>query len=95
MLFSGDTVFAGGTLSLITESGSVADYVDSLERLRAFRVEEIHPGHGRPSTTPAEDLDLAVARALLAEGAPSGEIFYERAEDQPPGYLRDRGGGSC
>jgi len=34
LLFSADSVFAGGTLSYIAESGSVGDYLDSLARLR-------------------------------------------------------------
>jgi hypothetical protein len=29
LLFSADSVFAGGTLSYIAESGSIGDYIDS------------------------------------------------------------------
>ena len=63
MLFTGDTVFAGGILSMILESGSVGDYVDSLERLRAMNIREIYPGHGRISLEPEKDLKTAIENA--------------------------------
>lgn len=63
LLFSGDTVFARGTISNIAASGNISDYVNSLERLCSLRVDEMYPGHGRPSTNPAEDLRQALAYA--------------------------------
>lgn len=63
LLFSGDTVFARGTVSDIAASGNVSDYVNSLERLHSLQVDEIYPGHGRPSTAPADDLRQALAYA--------------------------------
>jgi glyoxylase-like metal-dependent hydrolase (beta-lactamase superfamily II) len=45
-LISGDTVFANGTISLITRSGSYGDYVNSLGRLKTFKIDRICPGHG-------------------------------------------------
>jgi hydroxyacylglutathione hydrolase len=69
LLFTGDTVFAGGILSGIFASGSISDYVNSLQRLSDLRVEEFYPGHGRISTTPQEDLQKAVeeSRAILED----------------------------
>jgi glyoxylase-like metal-dependent hydrolase (beta-lactamase superfamily II) len=52
LLFSADSVFAGGTLSYIAESGSIGDYLDSLARLRCFGLQALYPGHGRISATP-------------------------------------------
>jgi len=46
-MISGDTVFADGTISLITRSGSYGDYVNSLGRLRTIKIDRICPGHGR------------------------------------------------
>ena len=85
LLFSADSVFAGGTLSYIAESGSLGDYIDSLTRLRCFGLQALFPGHGKISTTPIEDIDRAIANAQeilegRTEGAP--EIFYQKMEEQ-------------
>lgn len=45
-LVSGDTVFANGTISLITRSGSYGDYLNSLGRLKTLKLDRICPGHG-------------------------------------------------
>jgi hypothetical protein len=47
LLFSADSVFAGGTLSYIAESGTVGDYIDSLTRLRYFGLQALYPAHGK------------------------------------------------
>ena len=69
LLFTGDTVFAGGALSGIFASGSISDYVNSLQRLSGLRADEVYPGHGRISNTPQEDLQRAVdeSRAILED----------------------------
>jgi len=84
LLFSADSVFAGGTLSYIAESGSIGDYIDSLTRLRCFGLQALYPGHGRISMKPIEDIDSAIANAqkLLESSIRSGpEIFYQKAEE--------------
>ncbi|MBN2245108.1 MAG: MBL fold metallo-hydrolase [Candidatus Aminicenantes bacterium] len=63
VLFSGDTVFAGGTLSYIAESGSVGDYVNSIMRLEARKISKIFPGHGEISQSPEQDLSEAIINA--------------------------------
>jgi len=81
LLFSADSVFAGGTLSYIAESGSVGDYLDSLARLRCFKLQALYPGHGRISTTPMDDIDRAMANAqkILVEKVVDGpQIFYQK-----------------
>jgi hydroxyacylglutathione hydrolase len=69
MLFTGDTVFAGGTLSYISESGSLGDYINSIEMLSTRKISEFYPGHGAPSNTPEDDMQRAIqnARALLKD----------------------------
>jgi glyoxylase-like metal-dependent hydrolase (beta-lactamase superfamily II) len=62
-LFSGDTVFAGGTLSYIAESGSVGDYINSIMRLEARKISKIFPGHGEISQNPEQDLSEAIINA--------------------------------
>jgi len=69
LLFSGDTVFANGTLSEIATSGNISDYVNSLKRLSTLRIVEMCPGHGRISSTPEQDIKQAVvyARTLMED----------------------------
>jgi len=69
LLFTGDTVLAGGMLSGILGSGNVSDYIVSLERLSAIKVDEFYPGHGKISVTPREDLANALenSHGLLEE----------------------------
>jgi hydroxyacylglutathione hydrolase len=43
LLFTGDTVLAGGTLSGILGSGNISDYIKSLQRLIQLKVEEMYP----------------------------------------------------
>ncbi len=84
LLFSADSVFAGGTLSYIAESGSIGDYLDSLARLRCFGLSALYPGHGRISPTPIEDIDQAIVNAqkMLAHQSESApEIFYQKGAE--------------
>ncbi len=55
-LFTGDMLFAGGTLSYIAESGSVGDYINSIMSLNTRQIVEIYPGHGEISANPNEDM---------------------------------------
>ncbi|MGZ4910435.1 MAG: MBL fold metallo-hydrolase [Halobacteriota archaeon] len=63
LLFSGDTVFAHGTLSAIAPSGSAGDYVHSMDVLNTKKIERLFPGHGSLSQTPSKDIDCAVKNA--------------------------------
>jgi hypothetical protein len=78
------SVFAGGTLSYIAESGSIGDYLDSLARLRCFGLQALYPGHGRVSTTPLEDIDQAICNAQMLLETRTNEkvdIFYQNAHE--------------
>ncbi len=81
VLFSGDTVFAGGTLSYIAESGSVGDYINSITRLEARKILKIFPGHGDISQHPEENLSRAIinAKKLL-----NGERNVSISQFRPP-----------
>jgi hydroxyacylglutathione hydrolase len=89
LLFSADSVFAGGTLSYIAESGSIGDYLDSLARLRCFALRALYPGHGRISTTPMEDIEQAIVNAqkvLDRPGDAGPQICFQKrlgAESAP------------
>ncbi|MDL1964782.1 MAG: MBL fold metallo-hydrolase [Deltaproteobacteria bacterium] len=82
ILFTGDTVFAGGTLSYIGESGSVGDYIDSISHLATRKINELYPGHGKISKSPEEDMQKAIlnARALLRD---EGEVEITDFRDVP------------
>jgi hypothetical protein len=58
--FTGHTVFTGGTLLYIAESGSVGDYINSILSLNTRKIPEIYPGHGDLSTNPEADMEKAV-----------------------------------
>lgn len=51
LLGEGATTWVGGY------SGCVADYLESLERLRGIRAEVLYPAHGPPLTNPARAID--------------------------------------
>lgn len=73
-LLTGDTVLGRGT-TVIAQDGSLADYLVSLDRLRALadeaRLQVLLPGHGPLLTDPAGVLDFYIAhrRERLAEVA--------------------------
>ena len=81
LLFTGDTVLAGGLLSDICPSGSIGDYVNSLEGLNSLKIDEIYPGHGKISTSPSEDLNKALkqGKALLEESKALFEALDTKA----------------
>lgn len=84
VLFSGDTVFAGGTLSYIAESGSIGDYINSIIRLEARKISKIYPGHGKVSEHPEEDLARAILNAkklLQGDGSVSISPYRPAAEN--------------
>jgi glyoxylase-like metal-dependent hydrolase (beta-lactamase superfamily II) len=60
ILFTGDTIFANGTLGGIFPSGSISDYTLTLRQLSMLRIKELYPGHGKISLTPEEDFAKAI-----------------------------------
>ena len=85
--FAGDLVLGKGDTVWVGEyPGCVADYLASLERVRALDLAVIYPAHGPPLDSPAEALDRFVEHrrhrirqmeALLAElpGASAEELL--------------------
>ena len=97
-LFTGDTVFAGGTLSEIAVGGNVSDYVNSVRRLNSLKIKEVYPGHGKISRTPDEDLPQAImyAQTMLNECKTFFEAFIKTRKLQDKlgsafGYWSDGG----
>ncbi len=79
-LFTGDTLFSGGTLSYIAESGSVGDYINSVYSVSTRRIERIFPGHGNFSEDPVNDMETAVKNAMkFLESDEKVEIKYHES----------------
>ena len=89
-LLTGDTVLGRGT-TVIAGDGSLADYLATLDRLRALADEQqlstLLPGHGPVLADPAGVLDFYIAhrrerlaeiRAALAAGDRTGEEIVAR-----------------
>jgi hydroxyacylglutathione hydrolase len=63
LMFTGDTVFAHGVISKISDSGSYGDYINSLERLNTYKIRRIFPGHGDICESPEDSLKESIANA--------------------------------
>jgi glyoxylase-like metal-dependent hydrolase (beta-lactamase superfamily II) len=57
LLFSGDHVMSGSTVVIAPPDGDMAEYFDSLERVRSRRPTRIAPGHGAMIEDPAGVLE--------------------------------------
>jgi len=74
LLFAADTLMPGGVMGGAFGSGSISDYIHSLERLKGLNSNVLLSGHGRLSDTPQEDVRIAIQRshALLSD---TGQLF--------------------
>jgi glyoxylase-like metal-dependent hydrolase (beta-lactamase superfamily II) len=90
VLFSGDTVLGEGSVFVGSDGGSMAAYLDSLERLRALDLEVICPGHGPFVWEPRARIEEYIAHRLererkvldaLAAGASTRDEVLDRAWD--------------
>ncbi|MHA1785702.1 MAG: MBL fold metallo-hydrolase [Candidatus Helarchaeota archaeon] len=64
-IFTGDTVFSSGYVSNIYESGSLADYINSLQIINTLRLEKFFPGHGPISNDPYNDINASILGAKI------------------------------
>jgi glyoxylase-like metal-dependent hydrolase (beta-lactamase superfamily II) len=55
-MFTGDTVVKGEYLTPMLESGSAAEFVNSIERLQTLKIRTLYPGHGEESHDPDKEL---------------------------------------
>jgi glyoxylase-like metal-dependent hydrolase (beta-lactamase superfamily II) len=96
--FTGDTVLGSGSVFIAPGEGSLAEYLDSLRRLRELPLDVLCPGHGPYVWDPAAKLDEYVEHRLsrerrLVEALDAGlrtrdELLDSAWSDAPPG-LRD------
>ena len=61
LLFSGDHILDGVTPVIIPSDGAVADYLESLRRLKTYPLKAIAPGHGRVLPEPLAVIDGIIA----------------------------------
>jgi glyoxylase-like metal-dependent hydrolase (beta-lactamase superfamily II) len=67
LLFTGDHLLDGVTPVILAPDGDMADYLESLQRLRGYTLGRLAPGHGRVLGSPHEVIDQVVAHRLRRE----------------------------
>lgn len=93
-LLSGDLIAGSGSIMIAPPEGDLADYVASLERVRALSPARILPGHGPEVPEAAAKIEEYLAHrrereglvvAALEEGASTvGEVVEQAYKDTPP-----------
>jgi glyoxylase-like metal-dependent hydrolase (beta-lactamase superfamily II) len=96
MLFTGDHIMNGSTVVIIPPSGDMADYLDSLAKLKNYPLRHLAPGHGELMPEPVAAIDALIAHRLKREAkvaatlAAAGGTLDElvlRAYDDVPSAL--------
>jgi len=85
LLFAADTLMPGGVMGGVFGSGSISDYIQSLERLKGLNSKILLSGHGRLSDTPQDDVRIAIQRshALLSDTAQLFDALGARSNFEP------------
>jgi hydroxyacylglutathione hydrolase len=85
LLFAADTLMPGGVMGGVFGSGSISDYIQSLERLKGLNAKILLSGHGRLSDTPQDDVRIAIQRshALLSDTAQLFDALDARSNFEP------------
>jgi hydroxyacylglutathione hydrolase len=85
LLFAADTLMPGGVMGGVFGSGSISDYIQSLQRLKGLNSKILLSGHGRLSDTPQDDVRIAIQRshALLSDTAELFDALDARSNFEP------------
>ncbi len=85
LLFAADTLMPGGVMGGVFGSGSISDYIQSLERLKGLNAKVLLSGHGRLSDAPLDDVRIALQRshALLSDTAQLFDALDARSNFEP------------
>src|SRR6266568_4753270 len=85
LLFAADTLMPGGVMGGVFGSGSISDYIQSLQRLKGLNSKILLSGHGRLSDTPQDDVRIAIQRshALLSDTAQLFDALDARSNFEP------------
>lgn len=79
-LFSGDTLLQG-RISNIYESGSISEYINSLQILNTFKIDSFYPGHG--NYVIGEDLVKKEIDSSITNAKIELENFINRIKTRP------------
>jgi glyoxylase-like metal-dependent hydrolase (beta-lactamase superfamily II) len=74
LLFSGDHIMEGSTVVIAPPDGDMADYLESLEKVRALRLKAIAPGHGHLIDDPGGKVDEYLSHRLEREAQVVGAL---------------------
>ncbi|MBY9020760.1 MAG: MBL fold metallo-hydrolase [Candidatus Lokiarchaeota archaeon] len=92
-IFSGDTLFKGAT-SNIYESGSISEYIDSLQILDTLKIESFYPSHGHSVIgfeSVSQEIDNSIENAKMELQAFVTRIKSESlGNSRPPPSLYNR-----
>jgi len=66
-LFTGDHIINGSTVVIDPPDGNMADYLQSLEKLKGFEIAAIAPGHGDIIRAPYAAIDWIISHRLERE----------------------------
>lgn len=82
LVFTGDTVLTGGNIGGVFGSGSISDYIESIQRLAMLRVDEYYPGHGPASRDPSKEFQAAINRSqtILDDSKALFSVVREKAK---------------
>jgi glyoxylase-like metal-dependent hydrolase (beta-lactamase superfamily II)/8-oxo-dGTP pyrophosphatase MutT (NUDIX family) len=99
ILLSGDHILNGSTTVITPPDGNMRDYIQSLERLRGERFDQIAPAHGHILGQGKHEVDRLIAHrfkrenkvidALLALPESTVDELVESAYDDTPRVLHD------
>ncbi len=67
LLVTGDHVMGGSTVVIVPPAGNMRDYIASLERMLAYRLAHIAPGHGDLIAEPEREIRHLIAHRLKRE----------------------------
>lgn len=82
IVFTGDHIMQGSTVVIIPPAGDMADYIDSLNKMRQLPMSGLAPGHGELIETPLQEVDGIIEHRLGRE-----RKVIERMQGKAPADL--------
>ena len=81
-IFTGDHIMNGSTVVIGPPDGNMKQYLDSLEKLKQFKLSKIAPGHGEVLDNPHEVAEWIINHRLQREGKVA-EALKEATKGNP------------
>lgn len=67
ILMTGDHIMQGSTVVIIPPHGKMKSYIESLQLLKAYPIQQLAPGHGNMITNPSQEIDGIIRHRLSRE----------------------------